>query len=458
MLSGRPAGGSLTGGPEADGGDSPAWSRKRDRYGPAAAGRARRARCPTPSCTATPTSASSTARASPRSWSRRPRGSGWRRWRSPTTTACTAWSGSPRRRAELGVATVFGAELSLGLSAPQNGVADPEGTHLLVLARDPEGYRAALPRDQRRPAARRGEGPPGLRPRRAGRRTRRATCWSLTGCRKGAVRQALRRAAATPRGASCASWSSGSAGDNVAVELTHAGLPADTERNDALAELAADARPADDRHHRAHYATPGAAPAGHGAGRGARPAQPRRADGWLPAGGHRAPALRRGAWPRRFAPLPRRGGSAPRARRASARFDLRWWPRTCRRSRCRRGTTEMTLAARAHLRGVRRGATAADAETPRPTQQIDHELEIIEELELPRLLPDRPGHRRVLPPAPTSSARAAARPPTPRSATRWASPTSTPWRWACCSSGSCPRRATARRTSTSTSSPAGARR
>ena len=44
--------------------------------------------------------------------------------------------------AELKVPTVFGAELSLGLSAPQNGVADPEGSHLLLLATDPEGYRA----------------------------------------------------------------------------------------------------------------------------------------------------------------------------------------------------------------------------------------------------------------------------------------------------------------------------
>ncbi len=43
---------------------------------------------------------------------------------------------------ELGVATVFGSELSLGLTAPQNGVADPEGSHLLLLARDPGGYRA----------------------------------------------------------------------------------------------------------------------------------------------------------------------------------------------------------------------------------------------------------------------------------------------------------------------------
>ena len=40
----------------------------------------------------------------------------------------------------VGVPTVFGAELSLGLPGPQNGEADPRGHHLLVLARDPDGY------------------------------------------------------------------------------------------------------------------------------------------------------------------------------------------------------------------------------------------------------------------------------------------------------------------------------
>src|SRR5206468_3268324 len=38
------------------------------------------------------------------------------------------------------VKTIFGAELSLGLSRPQNGEADPEGSHLVVLARRQEGY------------------------------------------------------------------------------------------------------------------------------------------------------------------------------------------------------------------------------------------------------------------------------------------------------------------------------
>src|SRR2546429_6403549 len=37
--------------------------------------------------------------------------------------------------------TVFGAELSIGLSKGQNGEPDPEGRHLLILARDAEGYR-----------------------------------------------------------------------------------------------------------------------------------------------------------------------------------------------------------------------------------------------------------------------------------------------------------------------------
>ncbi|HEY7484737.1 MAG TPA: error-prone DNA polymerase [Streptosporangiaceae bacterium] len=41
---------------------------------------------------------------------------------------------------EAGVGTIFGAELSLELPAPQNGEPDPHGRHLLVLARDVAGY------------------------------------------------------------------------------------------------------------------------------------------------------------------------------------------------------------------------------------------------------------------------------------------------------------------------------
>src|SRR3982751_5602573 len=41
---------------------------------------------------------------------------------------------------ELRLPTIFGAELSLGLTRPQNGEADPEGAHLLALAHGHEGY------------------------------------------------------------------------------------------------------------------------------------------------------------------------------------------------------------------------------------------------------------------------------------------------------------------------------
>ncbi|MEO5876530.1 MAG: error-prone DNA polymerase, partial [Streptosporangiaceae bacterium] len=40
-----------------------------------------------------------------------------------------------------GIRTVFGAELSMGLLKPQTGEPDPDGWHLLVLARGAEGYR-----------------------------------------------------------------------------------------------------------------------------------------------------------------------------------------------------------------------------------------------------------------------------------------------------------------------------
>ncbi len=41
---------------------------------------------------------------------------------------------------ELELPTIYGAELSLELPGPQNGVPDPAGAHLLVLARGPAGY------------------------------------------------------------------------------------------------------------------------------------------------------------------------------------------------------------------------------------------------------------------------------------------------------------------------------
>ncbi|WP_207456920.1 error-prone DNA polymerase [Herbiconiux sp. SYSU D00978] len=135
------------------------------------------------------------------------------------------------------ITTVFGAELSLGLSAPQNGAADPEGDHLLVLARREEGYHrlaSAITHGQ-------------LRGDEKGRpvydlQTLADTAdghWVvLTGCRKGRVRRAL-----AERGPDAAERELEHLVDlfgegNVVVELFDHGNPTDGAVNDALARLA----------------------------------------------------------------------------------------------------------------------------------------------------------------------------------------------------------------------------
>ena len=127
-LSGRPHDGRLVDPLAGDGSDSPAWSRKRAPYVPptpvAAPGE-----CPTPNCTATRTSRSSTGRHTPRSWPKRPPGSVWKPSPSPTTTASTAWCGSPRRP-ERSICPIFGAELTLaepGRALKRPGPADLPG-------------------------------------------------------------------------------------------------------------------------------------------------------------------------------------------------------------------------------------------------------------------------------------------------------------------------------------------
>ena len=137
--------------------------------------------------------------------------------------------------------TIFGAELSIGLSAPQNGVADPEGNHLLVLARGVEGYHrlAAAMTD----AHFRGDekGRPVYDLDELAERGR--DHWLiLTGCRKGHVRSALSRTALSTGGDASAELDRLTALfglDNVAVELIDHGYPEDSTINDALATLAA---------------------------------------------------------------------------------------------------------------------------------------------------------------------------------------------------------------------------
>src|SRR6195952_104061 len=137
---------------------------------------------------------------------------------------------------ELDIRTVFGAELSLG-NVARTEEPDPPGPHLLVLARGPEGYRR-LSRELATAHLAGGEkGKPrydfdALTEAAGGH-------WHvLTGCRKGHVRQALSTGGPEAAGAALADLVERFGADRVSIELTHHGHPRDDERNAELAALA----------------------------------------------------------------------------------------------------------------------------------------------------------------------------------------------------------------------------
>jgi error-prone DNA polymerase len=136
------------------------------------------------------------------------------------------------------VATVFGAELSLGLSGPQNGEPDPEGEHLVVLARGLEGYHR-LSHAMTEANLRGGEkGRPVYDLDELAELGEGQHLAVLTGCRKGAVRRALEREGADAAGRALDGLVALFGRDAVHVELIDHGDPLDTDRNDALAALA----------------------------------------------------------------------------------------------------------------------------------------------------------------------------------------------------------------------------
>ena len=282
----------------------------------------------------------------------------------------------------VGMPTVFGAELSLGLTKPQNGMPDPEGSHLLVLARDPEGYArlaSAISAAQLRGAEK-------------GKPIYDDIAWEeahgdhwvvLTGCRKGTVPQALERhgpaAAARELDALIATFGR----HNVVVELCDHGDPLDSHRNDALAQLAVRAGVDVVATTNAHYAIAGAPSAGHRDGGGARAAQPRRARPVAPGLRRRPPALgRRAGAPLR--PLAGRGGAGRRAR-AGVRLRPAAGGAAAPAVPVPRRPQRDGLPPPPHRRGRANGATATwgTERVPGAYRQIEHELALIEQLGFP---------------------------------------------------------------------------
>jgi error-prone DNA polymerase len=159
------------------------------------------------------------------------------------------------RQSGASLGTVFGAELSVELGTPRAGVPDPAGRHLLVLARDPEGYRRLCRVISAAQLAGGEKGRPVYDE--AALAGEHDGHWViLTGCRKGAVPAAL-----AARGAGAAAREldrlvAAFGPQNVQVELTIGNHPADDERNDVLAELAASAGVGVIATSNVHYAAP----------------------------------------------------------------------------------------------------------------------------------------------------------------------------------------------------------
>ncbi|TCP49384.1 DnaE-like error-prone DNA polymerase [Tamaricihabitans halophyticus] len=139
---------------------------------------------------------------------------------------------------ELGIRTVFGTELSIGLSAPQNGIADPEGEHLLLLATGKEGYHRlcrTITTGQLHKDGAKGRPVYDLEQVVADTAEH---CVVLTGCRKSAVRRALTEQGPETAFARLRQLVSWYGTERVFVELIDNGLPLDSTQNDLLAGMA----------------------------------------------------------------------------------------------------------------------------------------------------------------------------------------------------------------------------
>jgi len=282
---------------------------------------------------------------------------------------------------ELGVATVFGAELSLGLRTSQNGIADPEGEHLLVLARDPEGYRRLSMAVSEAQLAGKEKGRP-IYDLDALANAHHGHWLILTGCRKGVVPKTLETQGVCAAAEQLDRLVEMFGADNVVVELTDRGDPLDSTRNDQLYELARGRGLGVVATANAHYATPerGRLAAALTAVRARRGLDDM--DGWLPA----APTahLRSGVeMARRFARYP---GAVERAARIGKEcaFDLRLVAPRLPDFPVPPGHTEMSYLRHLTMEGALRKYGPPETERqPGAYQQLEHELDIIEKLDFP---------------------------------------------------------------------------
>jgi len=285
----------------------------------------------------------------------------------------------------VGLPTVFGAELTLSGSADlaRPGPADPVGQHLVVLARDPQGY-ASLGRAISEGQLAGEKGAPRIGYERL---VELGGCGTgehwlvLTGCRKGPVPAALTRDGPAAGQRQLDRLVNDFGRNNVVVELWDHGLPIDSVRNDALAEMAVrvgvDLIASGNAHH--HSVARSRLASALAAVRSRRSLD--EIDGWLPPAGMHLRSGQEQAL--RFARYP---GVVERAAELglSCAFDLALVAPSLPPYPCPDGLDEMGFLRRlVEQGGTGRYGTRSDVRVEGAWEQLDRELKLIEQLGFP---------------------------------------------------------------------------
>ncbi|HEU5270309.1 MAG TPA: error-prone DNA polymerase, partial [Jatrophihabitans sp.] len=394
-----------------DGGDSPAWSRKRPAYSPPALLPAKTAPRTAPKTASTPNT-THTAKTGPVPYAELHAHSSFSFLDGSSdpeqlveesvklglqALALTDHDGmyGVARFAEaaeaFGLPTVFGAELNLAIPMPSTqaersvaarvGIEDPPGEHLLVLARNPAGYASlcrAISQAQLRGGA---KGRPVYELAELAELS--DENWLiLTGCRKGRVRQALDSTGdQQPADRALGELVELFGRDHVAVELSYALEPLADERYAALAELAGRHRLPLVASTNAHYTAPHERPLATAMAAVRARTSLDALDGWLPAwaGQH----LRSGAeMLHRFHRYPQSVATAARLGTELA-FPLRLIAPDLPPFPVPDGHDEMSFLRKLAHQGAAERYGPRTARTERAYRQIEHELAIIDELGFP---------------------------------------------------------------------------
>jgi error-prone DNA polymerase len=286
----------------------------------------------------------------------------------------------------LGLPTVFGAELTLGLGSapgakrPRGVVQDPPGEHLVVLARDPDGYARLCRAISTAQIAGSKGAPQGDLELLAGLH---GGHWLvLTGCRKGAVPAALVGHGPAAAGRQLDRLIEAFGRENVLVEVWDHGDPLDSARNDILVRLGMVRGVEAVATNNVHYATPGRRRLATALAAVRARCSLDELDGWLPA----AASAHLRAGHEQAARLLRYPGVVERAAevgRALA-FDLQLIAPRLPDFPVPSGHTEMSFLRRLAEEGANPRYGRRDAErVPGAWRQIDHELDMIERLGFP---------------------------------------------------------------------------